>query len=169
MKAAVVRVLGDPLAIEDRPDPEPGPGQVRVRGEASGLCHTGIPAAHGARPVRPDPPFAPGREGVGLVEKPGDGGYAEKMPTWEDFAQPAPEGVTAVDVAPLTCDGVITYKALKAADVRPAQLVAISGIGGLGHVAAQYAKIVQAAVAAIDDVPRGQVKARIDFGLGAGR
>ena len=195
MKAAVVRALGEPLVIEDRPDPEPGPGQVRIRVEASGLCHTDIHAAHGDWPVKPNPPFVPGHEGVGLVEKLGDGvthlslgqrvavpwlgkacgrcehclsgwetlceqqintgygcdgGYAEKMLAWADFAQPVPQGVTAVDAAPLTCAGVTTYKALKVAEVRPTQLVAISGIGGLGHLAVQYAKIAGATVAAID-------------------
>lgn len=79
-----------------------------------------------------------------------DGGYAEKMLAWADFAQPVPEGVSAVHAAPLTCAGVTTYKALKVAGVKPAQLVAISGIGGLGHLAVQYAKIAGATVAAID-------------------
>ncbi|MFF1407478.1 zinc-dependent alcohol dehydrogenase [Streptomyces sp. NPDC058294] len=195
MKAAVVRAFGEPLVIEDRPDPEPGPGQVRVRVEASGLCHTDIHAAHGDWPLKPTPPFVPGHEGVGLVEKLGDGvthlsvgqrvavpwlgwacgrcehclsgwetlceqqintgygcdgGHAEKMLAWADFAQPVPDGVSAVDAAPLACAGVTTYKALKVAGVRPAQLVAISGIGGLGHLAVQYAKIAGATVAAID-------------------
>ncbi|WP_282703502.1 zinc-dependent alcohol dehydrogenase [Streptomyces sp. CC219B] len=195
MKAAVVRAFGEPLVIEERPDPEPGPGQVRVRVEASGLCHTDIHAAHGDWPVKPSPPFVPGHEGVGLVEKLGDGvthltvgqrvavpwlgkacgrcahclsgwetlcerqintgygcdgGYAEKMLAWADFAQPVPPGVSAVDAAPLTCAGVTTYKALKVADVKPTQLVAVSGVGGLGHLAVQYAKIAGATVAAID-------------------
>ncbi|MCX5336625.1 alcohol dehydrogenase AdhP [Streptomyces sp. NBC_00140] len=195
MKAAVVRAFGEPLVIEDRPDPEPGPGQARIRVEASGLCHTDIHAAHGDWPVKPSPPFVPGHEGVGLVEKLGegvthlsvgqrvavpwlgkacgrcehcltgwetlceqqintgygcDGGYAEKMLAWADFAQPVPEGISPFDAAPLTCAGVTTYKALKVADVRPTQLVAISGIGGLGHLALQYAKIAGATVAAID-------------------
>ncbi|KUM67443.1 zinc-dependent alcohol dehydrogenase [Streptomyces griseorubiginosus] len=195
MKAAVVRAFGAPLVIEERPDPEPGPGQVRIRVEASGLCHTDIHAARGDWPVKPNPPFVPGHEGVGLVEKLGegvthlsvgqqvavpwlgkacgrcehclsgwetlceqqvntgygcDGGYAEKMLAWADFAQPVPDGVSALDAAPLTCAGVTTYKALKVAGVRPAQLVAVSGIGGLGHLAVQYAKIAGARVAAID-------------------
>ncbi|MGC9543505.1 zinc-dependent alcohol dehydrogenase [Streptomyces sp. UG1] len=195
MKAAVVRAFGEPLVIEERPDPEPGPGQVRIRVEASGLCHTDIHAAHGDWPVKPNPPFVPGHEGVGLVEKLGDGvthlavgwrvavpwlgwacgrcehclsgwetlcerqintgygcdgGYAEKVLAWADFAQPVPDGVTAVDAAPLTCAGVTTYKALKVAGVQPSQLVAISGVGGLGHLAVQYAKIAGATVAAVD-------------------
>jgi propanol-preferring alcohol dehydrogenase len=195
MKAAVVRSFGQPLVIEERPDPEPGPGQVRIRLEASGLCHTDIHAAHGDWPIRPTPPFVPGHEGVGLVEALGagvthlavgqrvavpwlgwacgrcehclsgwetlctqqqntgysiDGGYAEKMLAPADFAAVVPDGIDARDAAPLTCAGVTTYKALKVAGVRPTQLVAISGIGGLGHLAVQYAKIAGATVAAID-------------------
>lgn len=79
-----------------------------------------------------------------------DGGYAEKMLARADFAQLVPEGVSALDAAPLTCAGVTTYKALKVAGVGPAQLVAISGVGGLGHLAVQYAKIAGATVVAID-------------------
>ena len=79
-----------------------------------------------------------------------DGAYAEKMLAWADFAQPVPDGISAFEAAPLTCAGVTTYKALKVAEVKPAQLVAISGIGGLGHLAVQYAKIAGATVAAID-------------------
>jgi propanol-preferring alcohol dehydrogenase len=63
MKAAVVRAFGEPLVIEERPDPEPGPGQVRIRVEASGLCHTDIHAARGDWPVKPNPPFVPGQRG----------------------------------------------------------------------------------------------------------
>ncbi|MEU5321139.1 zinc-dependent alcohol dehydrogenase [Streptomyces sp. NPDC021056] len=195
MRAAVVQAFGQPLVIEERPDPEPGPGQVRIRVEASGLCHTDIHAAHGDWPIKPTPPFVPGHEGVGIVEELGsgvthlaigqrvavpwlgwacgrcehclsgwetlceqqrntgygvDGGYAEKMLASADFAAPVPEGIDPRDAAPLTCAGVTTYKALKVAGVAPAQLVAISGVGGLGHLAVQYAKIAGATVAAID-------------------
>ncbi|MEU5218435.1 alcohol dehydrogenase AdhP [Streptomyces sp. NPDC020807] len=195
MKAAVVKALGEPLVIEERPDPVPGPGEVRIRVEASGLCHTDIHAAHGDWPVKPTPPFVPGHEGVGVVEELGkgvthlsvgqrvavpwlgwacgrcehcltgwetlceqqvntgygtDGAYAEKMLAYADFAQPVPDGVDPREAAPLTCAGVTTYKALKVAGVGPADLVAISGIGGLGHLAVQYAKIAGATVAAID-------------------
>ncbi|MDK1474502.1 alcohol dehydrogenase AdhP [Streptomyces sp. 549] len=195
MKAAVVRSFGEPLVIEERPDPQPGPGEVRVRLEASGLCHTDIHAANGDWPVKPAPPFVPGHEGVGIVEELGDGvthlavgqrvavpwlgwacgrcehclsgwetlceqqhntgysmdgGYAEKMLAPADFAAVVPDGIDPRDAAPLTCAGVTTYKALKVAGVRPTQLVAISGVGGLGHLAVQYAKIAGATVAAID-------------------
>jgi propanol-preferring alcohol dehydrogenase len=73
MKAAVVREFSKPVVIEDRPIPEPGPGQVLVKIEASGLCHTDIHAANGDWPVKPSPPFIPGHEGVGIVERLGDG------------------------------------------------------------------------------------------------
>jgi alcohol dehydrogenase, propanol-preferring len=69
MKAAVVPALGAPLAIRDLPVPEPGPGQVLVRIEASGLCHTDIHAARGDWPVKPKIPLVPGHEGVGRVER----------------------------------------------------------------------------------------------------
>jgi hypothetical protein len=63
MKAAVVRAFKEPLIIEDRPIPEPGDGQVLVKIEASGLCHTDMHAANGDWPVKPTPPFVPGHEG----------------------------------------------------------------------------------------------------------
>ncbi len=73
MRAAVVPGFGQPLVIEDRPVPDPGPGQVAVRMEASGLCHTDIHAANGDWPVTPTVPFIPGHEGVGIVTAAGDG------------------------------------------------------------------------------------------------
>ena len=195
MRAAVVRQFGAPLVIEDRPIPEPGPGQVVVRVEASGLCHTDIHAAQGDWPVKPTPPFVPGHEGVGIVHATGagvtspeigqrvavpwlgyacgtcehcltgwetlclqqqntgysfDGGFAEYFAAPAAFAALVPDGIDPVDAAPLTCAGVTTYKAVKVGNVRPGDLVAISGIGGLGHLALQYAKIFGGTVAAID-------------------
>ena len=195
MKTAVVRAFGQPLVIEDRPIPGPGPGQVAVRMEASGLCHTDIHAAHGDWPVTPTPPFVPGHEGVGIVYSAGegvtsiqtgqrvavpwlgyacgtcehcltgwetlcltqqntgysvDGGFAECFTADAAFAAPVPDGIDPIDAAPLTCAGVTTYKAVKVGNVRPGDLVAISGIGGLGHLALQYAKIFGGTVAAID-------------------
>lgn len=195
MKAAVVRRFGEPLVIEDRPIPEPGPGQITVRMQASGLCHTDIHAAHGDWPVQPTPPFVPGHEGVGTVCAVGagvasvsvgdtvavpwlgyacgeceycltgwetlcrkqhntgysvDGCYAEYFLAEAAFAARVPAGVNVFDAAPLTCAGVTTYKAVKVGNVRPTDLVAISGIGGLGHLALQYAKIAGGTVAAID-------------------
>src|ERR1039457_6164045 len=73
MRAAVVTDFHSPLQVQDLPIPEPGAGEVLVRIETSGLCHTDIHAAHGDWPVKPTPPFIPGHEGVGYVEKLGAG------------------------------------------------------------------------------------------------
>jgi alcohol dehydrogenase, propanol-preferring len=69
VKAAVVRSFDRPLEIEDLPIPEPASGQVLVRIETCGLCHTDIHAARGEWPVKPSPPFVPGHEGVGVIER----------------------------------------------------------------------------------------------------
>ena len=195
MRAAVVPGFGQPLIIEDRPVPEPGPGQVVVRMEASGLCHTDIHAASGDWPVKPTVPFIPGHEGVGIVTALGagvtspavgtrvavpwlgyacgtcrycltgwetlceaqrntgysvDGCYAEYFLAEAAFATPVPVGIDPRAAAPLTCAGVTTYKAVKVGNVRPGDLVLVSGIGGLGHLALQYAKIFGGTVAAVD-------------------
>jgi alcohol dehydrogenase, propanol-preferring len=195
MKAAVVQKFGEPLVIEDRPVPEPGPGQITVRMQASGLCHTDIHAANGDWPVKPTPPFVPGHEGVGTVYAVGagvtgvtegemvavpwlgyacgtcrycltgwetlclaqqnsgysvDGGYAEYFLAEAAFAAKVPAGMNPFEAAPLTCAGVTTFKAVKVGNVRPGDLVAISGVGGLGHLALQYAKIFGGTVVAID-------------------
>ena len=195
MRAAVVPGFGQRLVIEDRPMPEPGPGQVVVRMEASGLCHTDIHAANGDWPVTPTVPFIPGHEGVGIVTELGDGvtspqigqrvavpwlgyacgtcrycltgwetlclsqrntgysvdgGYAEYFLAEAAFAAPVPDGIDPREAAPLTCAGVTTYKAIKVGNVRPGDLVAVSGVGGLGHLAVQYAKIFGGTVAAVD-------------------
>jgi alcohol dehydrogenase, propanol-preferring len=195
MKAAVVTDFQAPLEIQDLPIPQPGPGEVLVRMETSGLCHTDIHAAHGDWPVKPTPPFIPGHEGVGIVEELGTGvtarsvgdrvaiawlGYAcgecrHCIGGWETlcesqqnsgysvngtfaeyalvpaaFATPVPDQVSSRDAAPLTCAGVTTYKAIRVARVAPAETVAIFGVGGLGHLAVQYARIVGAIVIGID-------------------
>jgi propanol-preferring alcohol dehydrogenase len=195
MKAAVVTEFGAPLQITDLPIPEPGPGQVLVRMETSGLCHTDIHAAHGDWPVKPTPPFVPGHEGVGLVERLGegvtsrsigervaiawlgsacgacrycisgwetlceeqvnsgysvDGAFAEYATVAAAYAVPVPDGVSSMDAAPLSCAGVTTYKAVKVARVAPAETVAVFGIGGLGHLALQYARIAGGFVVAVD-------------------
>jgi alcohol dehydrogenase, propanol-preferring len=197
MRAAVVHDFTQPLRIEDRPTPRPGPGQVLVKVEASGLCHTDIHAAHGDWPVKPTLPFVPGHEGVGLVEAVGagvdsvregervavpwlgwacgaceycasgwetlclqqkntgyslDGGYAEYAVGEAAFVGHVPDAVDPLDAAPLTCAGVTTYKAVKVSQARSSDLVAVFGIGGLGHLAMQYAQIAGASVVAVDVV-----------------
>lgn len=67
MKAAVVREFGKSLVIEEVPVPQPGPGQVLIKYGATGGCHTDLHAANGDWPVRPNPPFIPGHEGVAYV------------------------------------------------------------------------------------------------------
>jgi propanol-preferring alcohol dehydrogenase len=186
MKAAVVTDFHAPLEIRELPVPAPGPGEVLVRMETSGLCHTDIHAAHGDWPVTPTPPFVPGHEGVGYVERLGpdvttrqvgdrvaiawlgyacgqcryciggwetlcekqrnsgysvDGSFAECAVVPAAFAAPLPAAVSSRDAAPLTCAGVTTYKAIKVARVAPAETVAVFGMGGLGHLALQYARI----------------------------
>ncbi|MFD6138745.1 alcohol dehydrogenase AdhP [Promicromonospora sp. NPDC060271] len=195
MRAAVVTDFTAPLEIQDIPVPEPGPDEVLVRIEVSGLCHTDIHAAHGDWPVKPTPPFVPGHEGVGRIEKLGpgvtsravgervaiawlgsacgecrycvagwetlceqqqnsgysvNGAFAEYAVVRAGFAVPVPDGVSSADAAPLSCAGVTTYKAIKVARVSPAETVVVFGIGGLGHLALQYARIAGAFVIAVD-------------------
>ncbi len=195
MRAAVVHQFTEPLSVEERPVPTPGPGQVLVRIEASGLCHTDIHAAHGDWPVKPVPPFVPGHEGVGTIEAVGpgvtvrsvgervalpwlghacgrcdhcvggwetlceqqqntgysiDGCFAEYAVADAAYVVPVPDAVPSIDAAPLTCAGVTTYKAVKVAGITPGERVAVYGIGGLGHLAVQYARLVGAVVIAVD-------------------
>ncbi|HEY5267070.1 MAG TPA: alcohol dehydrogenase AdhP [Acidimicrobiales bacterium] len=195
MKAAVVHSFDRPLVIEDVPIPEPLHGQVVVKVETSGLCHTDLHAAHGDWPVKPATPFIPGHEGVGIVTRVGEGvtrikegdrvavpwlgwacGACEACASgWETLCPNAkftgysvngsfadyvvgeaafvglvPKSVDPLDAAPLTCAGVTTYKAVKVSGARSSDLVAIYGVGGLGHLAVQYAKIAGASVAAVD-------------------
>lgn len=195
MRAAVVPALGAPLEIREVPVPTPGRGQVLVRIEASGLCHTDIHAARGDWPVKPVIPLIPGHEGVGRVVDVGpdversvigsrvalpwlghacgtcrycvsgwetyctaptytgyttDGSYAEYALGHASHAVPVPAGVSSLDAAPLTCAGVTTYKAVKVARPQPDETVMVVGIGGLGHLALQYARIFGATTVAVD-------------------
>ena len=79
-----------------------------------------------------------------------DGGYAEYVRANASFVGRVPDGVDPLDAAPLSCAGVTTYKAVKVSGARSSDLVAIFGIGGLGHLALQYARIAGASVAAVD-------------------
>jgi propanol-preferring alcohol dehydrogenase len=166
-----------------------------VRIETSGLCHTDIHAANGDWPVKPSPPFTPGHEGIGWIEKVGsdvtdrivgervaiawlgyacgkcrhcingwetlceaqqnsgysvNGAFAEYAVVSAAFASPVPDEISSLDAAPLTCAGVTTYKAIKVAGVKPAEMVAVFGVGGLGHLALQYARIAGGFVIGVD-------------------
>jgi propanol-preferring alcohol dehydrogenase len=81
-----------------------------------------------------------------------NGSYAEYAKGYAKYAGIVPKDINPLEAAPLTCAGVTTYKAVKMALAKPADLVAIFGIGGLGHLALQYAKIFGAKVAAVDIV-----------------
>jgi propanol-preferring alcohol dehydrogenase len=79
-----------------------------------------------------------------------DGGYAEYALAPADFAARIPSSLSFVDAAPILCAGVTTYKAIKETEARPGQWIVISGVGGLGHVAVQYARAMGLHVAAVD-------------------
>mgnify|MGYP001436832542 FL=1 len=195
MKAAVVTNFRDKLEIKEVERPSPGFGEVLIKMEACGVCHTDLHAAHGDWPVKPKLPVIPGHEGVGLVHEVGegvtslkvgdrvgipwlfkacgeceyclsgqetlcldqlnggysaDGAYAEYCVAPADYVARIPDGVDPVEIAPILCAGVTTYKALKVSGAKPGDWVAIYGIGGLGHIALQYAKAMGLKVIAVD-------------------
>ena len=195
MKAAVVRQFKQPLSIDEVPVPEVGQGQILVKIEASGVCHTDLHAADGDWPVKPNPPFIPGHEGVGTVAavgagvatvKEGDrvgvpwlhtacghcrhclagwetlcdaqkntgysvnGGFAEYVLADPNYVGHLPDDLDWDTAAPILCAGVTVYKGLKETDTKPGDTVVISGIGGLGHIAVQYAKAMGLDVIAVD-------------------
>jgi len=195
MRAVVVPELGAKLEVREMPVPTPGPGQVLVRMETSGVCHTDIHAAHGDWAAKPSTPYIPGHEGIGIVEALGpgadshrigervaiawlgsacgtcsyclsgwetlctkqrnsgfslDGTYAEYAVADDRYVVSVPDGVTSFDAAPLTCAGLTTFKAVKVSRLRPPETAVIFGIGGLGHLALQYAKIAGGRVIAVD-------------------
>ncbi|MFE5338139.1 alcohol dehydrogenase AdhP [Isoptericola sp. NPDC056573] len=195
MQAAVVHSFTEPLTVEDREIPTPGPHEALVKVDYTGVCHTDLHAAHGDWPVKPSPPFVPGHEGVGHVVAVGDqvtrvkvgdtvgnawlwsacgeceycetgwetlcpnqknGGYSvdgsfgQYMLVDSRYAPIVPEGVDLSAVGPILCAGVTVYKGLKVTDTKPGEWVLISGIGGLGHIAVQYAVAMGRRVAAVD-------------------
>lgn len=195
MKAAVVREFGKPLVIEEMAIPDPGPGQILVKYEATGVCHTDLHAANGDWPVKPKPPFIPGHEGVGYVAKLGadvsrikegdrvgvpwlhtacgccspcrtgwetlcgsqqntgysvNGTFAQYGLADPDYVGRLPDNLEFGAAAPILCAGVTVYKGLKETEVKPGEWVVISGIGGLGHMAVQYAKAMGMHVVAAD-------------------
>ncbi|SLM90919.1 alcohol dehydrogenase AdhP [Brachybacterium nesterenkovii] len=195
MHAAVVPSLGAKLDVNEVEIPEPGPGEALVKNISSGVCHTDLHAVQGDWPVKPTPPFIPGHEGVGRVEKVGegvtsmkvgdlvgnawlwsacgeceycrtgwetlcekqenggysvDGSFGEYMLVDATYAAILPEDVDPYEVAPILCAGVTVYKGLKQTETRPGQWVVISGLGGLGHIAVQYAKAMGMKVVGVD-------------------
>lgn len=209
MRAAVVREFRSPLQIEELVVPEPGEGQVLVKIEASGVCHTDLHAADGDWPVKPTLPFVPGHEGAGYVAavgkrvthlKEGDrvgiawlhgacghcdfcltgwetlcpnqtnsgysvnGTFSEYALGQADYVGRIPDNLSFVAAGPILCAGLTTYKGLKETQARPGEWVVISGVGGLGHIAVQYAKAMGLHVAAVD---LGPEKMRLARSVGA--
>jgi alcohol dehydrogenase, propanol-preferring len=195
MKAALVHSFDKPLIIEDVPKPKADAGEVVVKIETCGLCHSDIHAAHGDWPIKPNLPLIPGHEAVGIVESVGNGvkevkegdrvaipwmgyacgscsycvsgwetlceqqvmtgylvngGYAEYAKANAKFVGKVPHAVDPLAAGPLACAGVTTYKAVKVSGARSSDLVAVFGVGGLGHLAVQYAAIAGATVMAVD-------------------
>src|SRR5665213_1070180 len=162
MKAAVVHSFDQPLSLDDVPTPTPGPEQVLVRIEACGLCHTDIHAARGEWPVKPEPPFIPGHEGVGIIERVGSGnphGLKEGMRValpWLGYAcgdcRYCNSGAETLCEAQINTgygmNGAFAEYAVGYA--RHVVRVPVFGAGGLGHLAIQYARVTGAAVVAVD-------------------
>jgi len=182
MKAVQVAQAHGAFEMVERPIPEPGPNQVRVRVEACGICHSDLLAKEGFWPGITYP-RVPGHEVAGNVDKAGsevakwkpgdrvgvgwhaghcfvcescrtgdfincergqitgltlDGGYAEFLVVPQEALARIPGGLSAVDAAPLLCAGITTFNALRNSGARPGDLVAVQGVGGLGHLAIQF-------------------------------
>lgn len=151
--------FGQPLTIEEMPIPEPGPDQILLQYKATGVCHTDLHAAHGDWPVKPNPPFIPGHEGTGWETLCGsqqntgysvNGTFAQYGLADPDFVGKLPDNLEFGPAAPILCAGVTVYKGFKETEVKPGEWVVISGIGGLGHLAVQYAKAMGMHVVATD-------------------
>ena len=209
MKAAVARVYGQPLTIEEVPVPTVVPGRILIKVTACGVCHTDLHAVNGDWPVQATLPLIPGHEGVGTVVavgagvshvKEGDrvgvpwlftacghcqyclsgwetlcetqqntgysvpGSFAEYVLADPNYVGHLPDALSFYEAAPIICAGVTVYKGLKETEVRPGEWVVISGIGGLGHLAVQYAKAMGMHVAAVDISPD---KLRLATSVGA--
>lgn len=196
MKAAVVTGFSKPLEIREVQKPTASEGKVVIKIEASGVCHTDLHAARGDWPVKPEPPFIPGHEGVGVVAEVGrgvtsvkegdrvgvpwlhhacgccnacitgwetlcradpqytgytvNGGFAEFVEADPVYLGHLPKELDFAPAAPILCAGVTVYKGIKECDLRPGQTIVISGIGGLGHLAVQYARAMGLHVIAVD-------------------
>jgi D-arabinose 1-dehydrogenase-like Zn-dependent alcohol dehydrogenase len=184
MRAVQVSRAGGPLEIVERDIPEPGPGFVRIKVQACGVCHSDVYTKEGLYPgIRY--PRVPGHEIIGVIDaigsnvprwKPGqrvgvgwnggfcgycdncrhgdffacqtstditgitrDGGYAEYTLAPMSALALVPGELSPIDAAPLMCAGITTFNCLRNSGARPGDLVAVVGIGGLGHLAIQFA------------------------------
>jgi D-arabinose 1-dehydrogenase-like Zn-dependent alcohol dehydrogenase len=193
MKAAQVPKPGAEFQIVEREIPAPGAGQVRIKVQACGVCHSDLFTKEGAWPGI-QYPRAPGHEVAGIIDEVGagvpgwkqgqrvgvgwhgghdgtcrecrrgdfrhcrnrqvpgisyDGGYQEYMVAPISALVAIPDALSDVDAAPLLCAGITTYDALRQSGARPGDLVAVLGIGGLGHLGIQFASKFGYKVAAI--------------------
>lgn len=183
MKAVQVTKPNAPFELVERDIPSPADGEVRVKVEACGVCHSDAFIRAAGLPGLVLPRI-PGHEIAGRIDAVGarvtawkagdrvgvgwhgghcfqcgacrrglfincekarvtggshDGGYAEYAVVPAESLARIPEGLDAVDAGPLLCAGVTTYNALRNSGARPGDTVAVQGIGGLGHLALQYA------------------------------
>jgi D-arabinose 1-dehydrogenase-like Zn-dependent alcohol dehydrogenase len=206
-KAVEVTTPGT-LRVVERPVREPGAGQVRLRVEACGICHTNAATVMGIFPGLTFP-RVPGHEVVGRIEAIGpgvsrwsigqrigvgffggedgtcepcrrgdtvhcqnpvypgittDGGYAEVMIAEARGLASIPDALAPAEAAPLLCAGLTTYNALRNAGLRGGDLVAVQGIGGLGHLGVQFARRMGFHTVAVG---RGSEKKKLATDLGA--
>jgi D-arabinose 1-dehydrogenase-like Zn-dependent alcohol dehydrogenase len=207
MKAVQVPKPGTDFEIVEREIPEPGPGQVRIRVQACGVCHSDVITKEGIFPI--SYPRVPGHEVAGVIDALGtgvqawkkgqrvgvgwhggqdgtclacrrgdfvncvnvqicgvsyDGGYQEFMVAPVEALAHMPESFDAAEAAPLMCAGITTFNALRHSGALPSDLVAVQGIGGLGHLGVQFARKFGYRVAAIG---RGPDNAALAKKLGA--
>jgi len=196
------------FTLTERPLTDPPAGQVRLRVEACGVCHSDSGTVDAVLPGITYP-RVPGHEVVGKIDALGqgvsgwkigqrvgvgflgghcgqcqscrrgdfvnctnqpvsgahfDGGYAEVMMAFPNGLVAIPEGLSSVEAAPLLCAGITTFNALRRSGAIPGDLVAILGIGGLGHLGVQFASHMGFKVVA---VARGAEKEQLAKKLGA--
>jgi D-arabinose 1-dehydrogenase-like Zn-dependent alcohol dehydrogenase len=208
MKAVQVPKAGGEFEIVEREIPQPGPGHVRIRVLACGVCHSDVVTKEGLFPGI-DYPRVPGHEVAGVIDEIGqgvtswkkservgvgwhggqdgtciscrrgdfgtcenlkicgisyDGGYAEYMVAPIEALAHMPESLDVAEAAPLMCAGVTTFNALRHSGALPSDLVAVQGIGGLGHLGVQFAQKFGYRVAAVG---RGPENAALAKKLGA--
>jgi D-arabinose 1-dehydrogenase-like Zn-dependent alcohol dehydrogenase len=209
MRAAQVPRPNAPFEIVERDIPEPGPGSVRIKVQACGICHSDSYTKEGLFPGM-GYPRVPGHEVVGVIDAvaPGvprwkagqrvavgwhggncgycdacrrgdffacqsftaitgitsDGGYAEYMIARSEALASVPDGLSPVEAAPLVCAGVTTFNCLRNSGARPGDLVAVLGLGGLGHLGVQFAAKAGYRTVAI---ARGKDKEPLALELGA--
>jgi len=204
MKVAQVPKPGADLQIVEREIPKPGVGQVRIKVQACGICHSDVLTKEGLWPGI-QYPRAPGHEVAGLVDELGpgvsewktgqrvgvgwhggqdgtcpacrrgdfrncrnlkipgisyDGGYQQYMLAPIEALVAIPETLSDAEAAPLLCAGITTYNALRHSGAFPGDLVAVQGIGGLGHLGVQFASKFGYKVAAIGRGPENGALAK---------